>query len=77
MREWGIFQPRYLATKLIHQPDELAGVSIADSANGSLPPAERQAPGPHCRQSRFRTNQIKVGATGAWHLSVVPGTCQW
>ena len=33
MRDWGIFQLRYLATKLIHQPDKLAGVSIADSAN--------------------------------------------
>ena len=30
----GIFQLRYLATQLIHQPDELAGVSIADSAIG-------------------------------------------
>jgi len=26
-----------LATKLIHQPDELAGVSIADSAIGLAP----------------------------------------
>jgi len=32
MPEWGIFQLRYLATKLIHQLDELAGVSIAKSA---------------------------------------------
>ena len=28
MLEWGIFQLRCLATKLIHQPDKLAGVSI-------------------------------------------------
>ena len=28
----GIFQLCYLDTQLIHQPDELAGVSIADSA---------------------------------------------
>ena len=28
-------QLRYLATKLIHQPDELAGVSIAERYNSS------------------------------------------
>ena len=35
-----IIQLRYLATKLIHQPDELAGVSIAVPWDG-LPPANQ------------------------------------
>jgi len=34
----GSFQLCYLAAKLIHQLDELAGVSIADSTIGRLQP---------------------------------------
>jgi len=51
MREWGIFQPRYLATKLIHQPDKLAGVSIADSAIGR--PATCKSRSPKTKNFRF------------------------
>jgi len=54
MREWGIFQPRYLATKLIHQLDKLAGVSIADSAIGR--PAD-------CKSRSPKTE----GTSGFWH----------
>jgi len=54
MREKGIFQLGYLATKLIHQPDKLAGVSIADSAHGR--PATRKSRSPKT-----------VGTLGFWH----------
>jgi len=68
MREWGIFEPRYLATKLIHQPDKLAGVSIADSAIGRPATCKSRIP-KNARDLRFlllaRANRRQV-----------PGTCQ-
>jgi len=54
MREWGVFQLRYLATKLIHQLDKLARVSIADTANGR--PAT-------CKSRSQKTE----GTFGFWH----------
>jgi len=41
MREWGIFQLRYLATKLIHQPDKLAGSQSPTVPMDALPPANQ------------------------------------
>ena len=62
MREWRIFQLRYLATKLIHQPDELAGVSIADSAIGRKPSGE-------CRINAAKPEGSRPAATKTQSLS--------
>ena len=57
MREWGIFQLRYLATKLIHQPDKLAGVSISDSANGRPATCKSRSPKTEGTTLRLETEE--------------------